>query len=106
MANRPTSSGRGSAAAGARRRTPPPAVKKPFPWGTVLTFGVLGLLLVGILVYAVMNQGGGFLNPLDKADKSVPGVLKYKESRTHVGGTVKYPQSPPAGGDHNATPQS
>src|SRR3954462_2380415 len=106
MANRPTSSGRGSAAAGARRRPPPPAVKKPFPWGTVLTFGVLGLLLVGILVYAVVNQGGGFIDPLKKADKSVPGGLKYKEPRTHVGGTAKSPQTPPAGGNHNSVPQS
>ena len=60
-------------------------MKKPFPWGTALTAGVLGLLLVGILVYAVMNQGAGFLNPIDKADKTVPGVLKYKGlSRNHV----------------------
>jgi hypothetical protein len=72
----------------------------------VLTAGVLGLLLVGILVYAVMNQGSGFLDPLAKADKSVPGVQKYKETRKHVETTVKYPQTPPAGGDHNATPQT
>jgi hypothetical protein len=85
---------------------PPPSVKKPFPWGTVLTAGVLGLLLLGILVYAVINQGAGFLDPLAKADKTVPGVLKYKETRKHVTGTVNYPQTPPAGGDHNATPQS
>ena len=72
----------------------------------MLTAGVLGLLLLGILVYAVMNQGAGFLNPIDKADKSVSGVLKYKESRKHVDGTVKYAQTPPAGGDHNAEAQS
>ncbi|MDT7570966.1 MAG: hypothetical protein QOE05_1140 [Actinomycetota bacterium] len=81
-------------------------MKKPFPWGTVLTAGVLGLLLLGILVYAVLNQGSGFLNPLDTADKKVPGVLKYKETRSHVDRTVKYPQNPPAGGDHNAQPQT
>jgi hypothetical protein len=106
MANRPSSSGRGTAASGGRRRTPPPTVKKPFPWGTVLTAGVLGVLLIGILVYAVMNQGAGFIDPLEKADKSVPGVLKYEETRKHVEGTVKYPQTPPAGGDHNANPQT
>ena len=81
-------------------------MKKPFPWGTVLTAGVLGLLLVGILVYAVMNQGAGFLDPLAKADKTVPGVQKYKESRKHVPGKVAYAQTPPAGGDHNDTPQT
>src|SRR4051794_26820457 len=106
MANRPTSSGRGSAAPGARRRTPASPVKKPFPWGTVLTFGVLGLLLAGILVYAVMNQGGGFIDPLKKADKTVPAVLKYKETRNPVDTTVSCPQSPPAGANPTPTPQS
>jgi hypothetical protein len=110
MANRPSSSrpnsGRGNAPADGRRRTPPPPVRKPFPWGVVLTGGVIGLLLVGILVYAATNQGAGFLDPLAKADQSVPGVLKYKEARDHVGTTVTYAQSPPAGGKHNAVPQS
>jgi hypothetical protein len=72
----------------------------------VLTAGVLGILLLGILVYAVKNQGAGFLDPLAQADKKVPGVEKYKETRKHVPGTVEYPQTPPAGGDHNNTPQS
>lgn len=110
MANRPSSSrpnsGRGNAPAGGRRRTPPPPVKKPFPWGVALTSAVLGLLLVGILVYAVTNQGSGFLSPLAKADKSVPGVKKYTVSHNHVPGQVKYAQSPPVGGDHNGTPQN
>jgi hypothetical protein len=106
MANRPSSSrpssGRGNAPASGRRRTPPPPVKKPFPWGVVATAGILGLLLVGILAYAVTNQGSGFLNPLAKADKSVPGVLKYGGlARNHVATTVSYPQSPPVGGKHN-----
>ena len=102
MANRPSSSSRGSAAAGSRRRTPPPPVKKPFPWGVVLTGGVLGLLLVGILVYAVMNQGAGFLDPLGEADKKVSGVQKYDNLKfDHVATKVDYPQSPPVGGKHN-----
>jgi hypothetical protein len=78
-------------------------VKKPFPWGVALMSTVLGLLLVGILAYAVVNQGAGFIDPLEKADKSVPGVLKYdKLSRDHVGTTVDYAQSPPVGGKHNS----
>jgi hypothetical protein len=110
MANRPSSSrpnsGRGNAAAGGRRRTPPPPVKKPFPWGVALTSGVLGLLLLGILFYAVTNQGAGFVNPLKAADNKVSGVLKYDEKRDHVQTTVNYPQTPPAGGPHNPLPQS
>jgi hypothetical protein len=82
-------------------------VKKPFPWGVVLTAGVLGLLLVGILIYAVMNQGAGFLNPLDTADKKVPGVQKTSGlARNHVTTTVKYPQNPPVGGNHNGVWQN
>ncbi|MBK5308168.1 MAG: DUF3105 domain-containing protein [Frankiaceae bacterium] len=67
----------------------------------VLMSGVLGLLLVGILVYAVVNQGAGFIDPLDKADQSVSDVQKYdKLDRDHVATTVDYSQSPPVGGKH------
>ena len=48
----------------------------------------------------------GLALQLAKVDKTVPGVQKYKETRKHVAGTVNYPQSPPAGGDHNDTPQT
>ena len=80
-------------------------MKKPFPWGTAATIAVVALVLGGILVYAIANQGAGFVDPLKAADKKVPGVLKYKETRNHVQTTVHYPQTPPAGGDHNPTPQ-
>ncbi|MDT7546661.1 MAG: hypothetical protein QOE99_2771 [Actinomycetota bacterium] len=115
MANRPSSSrpssrpqpGRGGAQTGGRRRTPPPPVKKPFPWGVVAVSGVLGLLLLGILVYAVTNQGAGFIDPLKAADKKVPGVQKYSGlAQTHVTTNVTYPQSPPVGGKHNAVWQN
>ena len=106
MANRPSSSrptpGRGNAPAGSRRRQPPPPVKKPFPWGTVALAGVVGLLLLGILVYAVANQGSGYVDALGKADKSVPGVHKVsKLARDHVQTPVTYSQHPPVGGKHN-----
>lgn len=82
-------------------------MKKPFPWGTALTAGVLGALLLGILAYAVMNQGAGFVDPLDAADKKVPGVQKFsKLERSHVETTVNYPQTPPVGGKHNGTWQN
>lgn len=105
MADRPTSSGRGNAGTGGRRRSAPPTVKKPFPWGTALTAAVLGLLLIGILVYAVMNQGSGFVNPLEAADRKVPGVKVIKVSSSkHVEGKIDYGTSqPPAGGDMNSS---
>jgi hypothetical protein len=110
--NRPSNSGRpsaGSAAGsagkgGSRRRTPAPPLKKPFPWGVVATSGVLGLLLVAIVAYAVVNQGSGFVDPLEKADKSFAGLSVSTDlQRDHVAGPVQYPMSPPVGGKHNPT---
>jgi hypothetical protein len=103
---RPTSGGRPPGGGGSRRRTPAPPVKKPFPWGVVAVSAVLGLLLVGILVYAATNQGAGFQSALKKADASVKGVKVYDGlKRTHVDGPVTYAQKPPVGGAHNAVPQ-
>jgi hypothetical protein len=81
-------------------------VKKPFPWGTAATIAGVAIVLGGILIYAVMNQGAGFVNPLKAADNKVPGVQKYTETRSHVTTTVNYPQTPPAGGNHNSVPQT
>jgi hypothetical protein len=101
--NRPS----GAKAGGGRRRTPPPQVKKPFPWGIVGVSVVLGLFLIGILVYAVTNEGAGFKTALSISDSQVDGVKVYKvPSAKHVTTTVEYPQSPPVGGPHNAIPQT
>jgi hypothetical protein len=88
---------------GGRRRTPPPPVKKPFPWGLVATSAILGVLLIGILVYAVMNQGSGFTTAEKKLDRSFDGLTVEKDlGRKHVEGAVKYDTSPPIGGNHNS----
>ncbi|MEO6206267.1 MAG: DUF3105 domain-containing protein [Mycobacteriales bacterium] len=107
MAKRSDRSSNSSASGSGRRRTPVSPTKKPFPWGTVAISAVLGLLLVGILVYAVTNQGSGFVDPLKAADKSVQGVsVSNKEARTHTEAAVKYEQRPPVGGAHNPIPQT
>jgi hypothetical protein len=109
MAQSPPRTGSGSKAAaggGGRRRTPPPQVKKPFPWGVVATSAVLGLLLLGIIVYAVLNQGAGFESPLKRADKKVEDVKVTNDlKRDHVEKTVDYGKNPPVGGAHNDVPQ-
>lgn len=99
--NRAKTAAKGGVPGGGRRRTPPP-VKKPFPWGVAATAAVLVLLLGGILVYAVVNAGAGYVDPLKAADNKVPGVVKFdKLSQGHKGGILPYPQSPPVGGEHN-----
>ena len=108
MAQSPNRTGSGSKAAGGggRRRTPPPQVKKPFPWGVVATSAVLGLLLLGIIVYAVLNQGAGFESPLKRADKKVEDVKVTNDlKRDHIEKAVDYGKNPPVGGAHNSTPQ-
>jgi hypothetical protein len=74
---------------------------KSFPWATVGGSAVLVLGLAGILTYAVVNQGSGFVDPLEAADKRVAGVQKFQDlAREHVGENVDYPQDPPVGGEH------
>ena len=91
-----------------RQRGKPVQVQAKTPWGFIAGATVLGLLLVGVLVYAVMNSGSGFEDPLKRADESVEGVVVSSEetlSRDHVAGPVRYEQNPPNGGDHNGVPQ-
>lgn len=92
------------------RRAAPTKVAKPFPWGTVVGSTLLGATLIGILVYAALNQGGGISDVLTDPDSKIKGVVVAadldKIARKHVPGTVKYEQNPPNGGEHNATPQT
>ena len=91
------------------RRSAPTKVSKPFPWGVVAGSGVLAVALVGLLVYAALNQGGGRNRLLTDPDDAISGITvssKDQLSRNHVEGTVKYPTNPPTGGDHNSTPQT
>jgi hypothetical protein len=100
----------GTARSGSAKKRPPlTAVKKPFPWGTVAGGGVLALALIAIVVYAVMNQGEGFTDPLEAADEKFLPELQVTAldelERAHVQGPVDYPQMPPVGGQHSSLPQ-
>lgn len=92
----------------ARSRTAP--VKKPFPLGFVLGSAVLVIALVGILVYAVQNQGVGDTSSLKYAESQIDGLeVEHDLARNHVDGAVQYPGAasvPPTGGDHNTDAQS
>lgn len=93
----------------ARGRATTP-VKKPFPVGFVLGSVALAAALVGILVYAVQNQGAGDTSSLKYAQNKIDGLVNKADlGNQHVEGTVSYPGSsdtPPVGGDHSSTPQS
>ena len=84
-------------------RPAPVAVRRSFPWGTVLGAGALGLGLVGILAYAVLNAGSAAPSPLRDADAAVEGIKVADEtpSQEHKAGPVEYDQTPSWGGPHN-----
>ena len=90
-----------------RQRGKPVQVQARTPWGFIAGSALLGLLLIGVVAYAVLNQGAGFRDPVKVADSAVEGVAvaKGEPARNHVEGPVRYPQKPPNGGDHNGTPQ-
>jgi hypothetical protein len=94
---------------GSSRRTAPVKVQQPKPWGVLAGSAALGVALVALLVYAVLNQGGGRDPLITDPDNAIQGVTVADEealSRNHVAGAVQYEQLPPPGGDHNGVPQT
>jgi hypothetical protein len=88
-------------------------VKKPFPTGFVLGSLLLAAALIGILVYAVQNEGIGDKSSLKYAESQISGLKSSwtddGKVRQHVQGPQDYPGQatmPPVKGDHNGTPQS
>lgn len=87
-----------------RRRGTQVQVQPKRPWGFLIGSGLLGLALVGVVAYAVTNQGSGFKDPLKTADASIQGVVLAPSkalTRNHKEGVLSYAQHPPNSGDHN-----
>lgn len=77
---------------GVARRTP---VGTGRPWGWILSLLALLVAAAGLLTYLATRPSAS----------EIAGVRSSANlSRNHVAGTVDYPQNPPAGGDHAATP--
>lgn len=94
-----------SGSARSRQRGKPVQVQAKRPWGFIAGATILALLLVGVVGYAFANQGSGYKDALATADSSFDGLVKADPktlTRNHVEGTVKYPTTPPQGGNHSA----
>jgi len=93
----------------ARARGKATAAKKPFPLGFVLGSVLLAVALIGILVYAVQNQGAGDTSSITYARDQIDDLqTKEDQARDHVEGSVQYEnaaQQPPTGGKHSGVAQ-
>ncbi|HEY2043697.1 MAG TPA: DUF3105 domain-containing protein [Jatrophihabitans sp.] len=73
--------------------------KRQTPWGLIATTVIVIVLAVGVVVYAVA-QGNKKKTQADPG--KIVGIQHYASlTRNHVAGVVKYPESPPVGGDHS-----
>lgn len=101
--------GAAGSARGSRKIVVAP-VKKSFPWGFAAGVTVLVLALAGIIGYAVLNTGSGFVTATDRVDSGYQGLrVVDNASANHVVGRVEYPDratTPPNSGDHNGLPQT
>lgn len=65
--------------------------------------GVVVLSLLGISGWVILDAGRDNAALEAQAQQDIDGVQAYPDlTFNHVATTVDYPQSPPAGGDHNA----
>lgn len=86
-------------------------IDKPKPWGLIATSAVLVAFSGGVIGYAALNAGSGYVDPLERAtsrfDSALVSIPGEKIARSHVPGIVDYgTNQPPLGGDHNNVPQT
>jgi hypothetical protein len=90
-----------------RKPVTPVKVSSGTNWGPIMIGGVVGVVVLAILGYAVFAVVRGSRSWEDKA-ADIKGIVNYRaqknatlESRNHKDGTLTYLTSPPVGGDHN-----
>jgi hypothetical protein len=100
---------KGTPRPGAMGRKPvtPVKVSSGTNWGPIAIGGVVGIVVLGIIGYAVFAVVKGSRSWEDKV-ADIKGVVNYRaqknaalDSRNHKDGTLTYVTSPPVGGDHN-----
>jgi Protein of unknown function (DUF3105) len=102
----------GGSGGGNNRRRPPVVVVKPQRnWLPIWIGGLVAVIALGIVGYAVYNTHESGLSWEAKADK-ISGIVDYRKKkpaimapggayRTHTYGLVNYETTPPTYGDHN-----
>lgn len=104
-ASRPATKG-GGKKGGPRGRAPVAPIKPGPPWGLIaigVAIALFAVAVIGYSVYTVNEQG----KPPEERIDDVQDFRKGKPlGRTHVTTTVKYPQTPPVGGNHNGVWQT
>jgi hypothetical protein len=97
------------ATGGGKGRKPitPVKVSNSTNWGPIAIGGVVGVIVLAIIGYAVFSVVRGSRSWEDKV-ADIKGVVNYRaqknaalDSRNHKDGTLTYVTSPPVGGDHN-----
>ncbi|POM23235.1 hypothetical protein BTM25_43880 [Actinomadura rubteroloni] len=71
------------------------------PWGSIAFFTVVGLIAVAAIAVAFVRS-----RPAGDGDGIAGLVVKDDLSQNHTTGPVRYPDSPPMGGDHDPTWQN
>jgi hypothetical protein len=102
--NRPGAKGGGGKG---RKPITPVKVSSGTNWGPIAIGGVVGVIVLAIIGYAVFAVVRGSRSWEDKA-ADIKGIVNYRaqknaalDSRNHKDGTLTYLTSPPVGGDHN-----
>ena len=90
-----------------RKPVTPVKVSNSTNWGPIAIGGVVGVIVLAIIGYAVFAVVRGSRSWEDKV-AAIKGVVDYRaqknaaiNSRNHKDGTLTYVTSPPVGGDHN-----